>query len=87
MALFISQRSTEPKVVVSDHLVMPNKSIISLVGLQLLIVLMIALGVIVGSVDILSVTFGSITTATGDCQFSVIGLCSRFMCNGIVFEG
>ncbi|MEX9601227.1 MFS transporter [Providencia rettgeri] len=60
MALFISQRSTEPKVVVSDYLVIPNKSIISMVGLQLLIVLMIALGVIVGSVDILSVTLAQL---------------------------
>lgn len=87
MALFISQRSTEPKVVAHDSLVLVNKSIISMIGLQLLIVLMIALGVIVGSVDILSVTLAQLQQQPAMASLVLsayaIGSCAM----GLVFGG
>ncbi|WP_273838880.1 MFS transporter [Providencia rettgeri] len=58
--LLVQQRSTEPHVVTLEMLTPKQKSILSMTSLQLLIALMIALGVIVGSVDILSVTLAQL---------------------------
>lgn len=58
--LLVQQRSTEPNVTVHETLSPKQKPILSMISLQLLIALMIALGIIVGSVDILSVTLAQI---------------------------
>ncbi len=55
VVLLVTQRSTEPKILVQNDLSYAKKSILAITSLQLLIILMIALGIIVGSVDILSV--------------------------------
>lgn len=58
--LLVQQRSTEPSVVIHETSLPKQKPILAMASLQLLIVLMIALGIIVGSVDILSVTLAQL---------------------------
>lgn len=58
--LLVQQRSTEPSVVIHKTNLPKQKPILAMASLQLLIVLMIALGIIVGSVDILSVTLAQL---------------------------
>lgn len=84
VALFVQQRSTEPMIIGEQITVKTKKSIIIMPSLQILIVLMIALGVIVGSVDILSVTLAQLQQqpamaslvlsayAVGSCAMGVI---------------
>ncbi|MDD9339951.1 MAG: MFS transporter [Providencia heimbachae] len=55
VVLLVAQRSTEPKILAQNDIPYAKKSILGITSLQLLIILMIALGIIVGSVDILSV--------------------------------
>lgn len=55
VVLLVAQRSTEPKILAQNDISYAKKSILGITSLQLLIILMIALGIIVGSVDILSV--------------------------------
>ncbi|GAB1437607.1 MFS transporter [Providencia sp.] len=84
VALFIQQRSSEPLIIGEQITVKTKKSIIIMPSLQILIVLMIALGVIVGSVDILSVTLAQLQQqpamaslvlsayAVGSCAMGII---------------
>ncbi|HGN1705137.1 TPA: MFS transporter [Providencia rettgeri] len=84
VVLFVQQRGTEPPISENEVTVTTNKTIITMPSLQILIVLMIALGVIVGSVDILSVTLAQLQQqpamaslvlsayAVGSCAMGVI---------------
>lgn len=85
--LLISQRKTEPTLVDNHQILTANSSILRLPSLQLLIILMISLGVIVGTVDILSVTLAQIQgqPAMASLVLSLYAIGSCVM--GVVFGG
>nr|WP_314418993.1 MFS transporter [uncultured Erwinia sp.] len=58
VAALLSQRGTEPERI-SDAVTCGNRSLIRLPAVRLLVVLMMAMGVIVGTIDIVSVAFAT----------------------------
>ncbi|MBS0924251.1 MFS transporter [Providencia sp. JGM181] len=85
--LLVSQRKTEPALVDKHQIMSTKASILRLPSLQLLIILMISLGVIVGTVDILSVTLAQIQgqPAMASLVLSLYAIGSCVM--GVVFGG
>ncbi|HHR5881145.1 TPA: MFS transporter [Providencia alcalifaciens] len=85
--LLVSQRKTEPTLVSKQQMMSAKASILRLPSLQLLIILMISLGVIVGTVDILSVTLAQIQgqPAMASLVLSLYAIGSCVM--GVVFGG
>ncbi|CAG9419791.1 MFS transporter [Providencia alcalifaciens] len=85
--LLVSQRKTEPTLVSKQQMMSAKASILRLPRLQLLIILMISLGVIVGTVDILSVTLAQIQgqPAMASLVLSLYAIGSCVM--GVVFGG
>ncbi|HEQ1856979.1 TPA: MFS transporter [Providencia alcalifaciens] len=85
--LLVSQRKTEPTLVDNHQILTANASILRLPSLQLLIILMISLGVIVGTVDILSVTLAQIQgqPAMASLVLSLYAIGSCVM--GVIFGG
>lgn len=85
--LLVSQRSTEPVLVSEPQQNQVRQSILRIPSLQLLIVLMISLGVIVGTVDILSVTLAQLQgqPAMASLVLSLYAIGSCVM--GLVFGG
>lgn len=53
----VLQRATEPPVIASGHVTARTRSILCIPGVRLLTLLMMAMGVIVGTVDIVSIAF------------------------------
>lgn len=56
---FVAQRGTEPPVRTPDAAPGPVRSVLGMPGVRLLVLLMLAMGVIVGTVDIASVAFAA----------------------------
>lgn len=85
--LLVSQRKTEPTLIDNHQMMNKKTSILCLPSLQLLIILMISLGVIVGTVDILSVTLAQIQgqPAMASLVLSLYAIGSCVM--GVVFGG
>ncbi|HHR6129895.1 TPA: MFS transporter [Providencia alcalifaciens] len=85
--LLVSQRKTEPTLVDKHQMMSEKASILRLPSLQLLIILMISLGVIVGTVDILSVTLAQMQgqPAMASLVLSLYAIGSCVM--GVVFGG
>ncbi|MEX9947115.1 MFS transporter [Providencia alcalifaciens] len=85
--LLVSQRKTEPTLIDNHQMMSKKTSILCLPSLQLLIILMISLGVIVGTVDILSVTLAQIQgqPAMASLVLSLYAIGSCVM--GVVFGG
>ncbi|MGJ3352522.1 MFS transporter [Providencia sp. Je.9.19] len=85
VGLLVFQRSTEPSILKYVGVESDNKSILRITGLQLLIGLMISLGIIVGSVDILSVTLAEQQNqpAAASLVLSAYAVGSCFM--GLIF--
>ncbi|MEQ5183790.1 MULTISPECIES: MFS transporter [Providencia] len=85
--LLVSQRKTEPTLIDNHQMMSKKTSILCLPSLQLLIILMISLGVIVGTVDILSVTLAQMQgqPAMASLVLSLYAIGSCVM--GVVFGG
>ncbi|MEQ5125390.1 MFS transporter [Providencia alcalifaciens] len=85
--LLVSQRKTEPTLIDNHQMMSKKTSILRLPSLQLLIILMISLGVIVGTVDILSVTLAQMQgqPAMASLVLSLYAIGSCVM--GVVFGG
>ncbi|MDO5638257.1 MAG: MFS transporter [Neisseria sp.] len=85
VTLLILQKSTEPPVVLRMGSGLRGKSILQTGALQLLIALMIALGMIVGAVDILSVTLAQLQQQPAAASIVLSAYAIGSCVSGLVF--